>query len=183
MKYKTKTILNISFCLIVAFVSGTTNAQDKSAQQDTAPSTADMKPSNIAATEIESILTTQTAAWNAGDLERFMATYWKSPNLTFSSNGRTARGWKQTFENYKKNYGTPEAMGKLNFDGLEVSLLGKDAALVLGQWHLKMADDSKKDGNFSLVVKRMEGGWKIIHDHSSIIDDEKETDSPEETSK
>lgn len=120
-------------------------------------------------TEIKEILQRQTDAWNRQDIEAFMQTYWQSDQLTFSSGGKTTRGWKATLERYKKNYHPPEKMGKLSFDELEVNELGENAAFVLGRWHL-VDGESKKDGNFTLVVKKIDGNWMIVHDHSSIED-------------
>lgn len=121
--------------------------------------------------EIETILRVQAESWNEGNLDGFMETYWKSPELSFSSGGKTTHGWQATMNNYKRKYPAGN-MGHLTFDHLETTVLGKDHALVLGQWHLKY-DTRKMDGNFSLVVRRMDAGWKIIHDHSSILEPEK----------
>lgn len=120
------------------------------------------------AVEIKTVLSAQAEAWNQGDLEKFMETYWKSEKLTFSSGGTTTRGWQATLDRYKKNY-TPEKMGKLHFTDLEVTILETKTALVLGNWHLNVEDGSKSDGNFSLVVTQINGKWKIIHDHSSLL--------------
>lgn len=116
---------------------------------------------------ITELLIEQTAAWNAGDLEKFMQTYWKSEHLTFSSGGQTTRGWDATLKRYQQRYAPPNEMGTLRFERLEYSMLGTEAVLVLGKWHLTMQDESTRDGNFSLVIKKMDNGWKIIHDHSS----------------
>ena len=122
--------------------------------------------------KIESILTAQAKCWNDKDIDGFMQTYWKSEKLTFSSGGKTTRGWQATLDRYKAKY-PPEKMGHLTFDHLETSLLNGNAALVLGQWHLAFKE-SKSDGNFSLVIKKIDGKWTIIHDHSSIIENEDE---------
>jgi len=123
--------------------------------------------------KIEKILTTQAKCWNDGDIDGFMETYWKSEDLTFSSSGKTTRGWQATLDNYKTSY-PRDKMGALTFDGLEVTMLSEEAALVLGKWHLSIpqkeeAVDEKKDGNFSLVLRKLGGTWKIIHDHSSTL--------------
>ena len=85
--------------------------------------------------------------------------------------GKTTYGWQATLDNYKRSYPTVEKMGKLHFDGLEISMIESNSALVLGDFHLTLKDDSKSDGNFSLVVKKFEEDWKIIHDHSSGLDE------------
>ena len=118
---------------------------------------------------ITEILNTQAKAWNAADIPEFMKYYWKSDKLTFSSGGTTRRGWKATLESYQKKYPTPEKMGQLRFSELEIDLLGEDVALVLGKWQLKRTDDPDVGGNFSLVFRKLEGRWLIIHDHSSSL--------------
>jgi len=113
------------------------------------------------------ILNAQAEAWNRGDIGGFMQYYWKSDLLTFSSDGHTRSGWAQTKARYEQRYPTPERMGHLEFSDLEVQMLGKDAALVLGRWHLTREPDSV-GGNFSLVFELIDGQWTIIHDHTSV---------------
>jgi hypothetical protein len=57
-------------------------------------------------------------------------------------------------------------MGQLRFSQLEITLLGDAAALVLGRWQLTRPT-SPVGGNFSLVLRRIDGRWLIIHDHTS----------------
>jgi beta-aspartyl-peptidase (threonine type) len=118
------------------------------------------------AAEIKAILKQQADAWNRGDIDAFMEHYWKSDSLTFSSGGQTTRGWQATKDNYRRRYPTREQMGKLDFSQLEISPIGSDGALVLGIWRLDRAP-SPVGGNFSLVLRRMDGRWLIIHDHTS----------------
>jgi beta-aspartyl-peptidase (threonine type) len=119
-----------------------------------------------AAGEIEAVLRLQAEAWNAGDIDRFMEHYWRSDNLTFSAAGQTTRGWQNTLDRYRQRYPTIEKMGRLTFDQLEIQPLGNNAALVLGQWHLARDGDAL-DGNFSLIVRKNDGRWLIVHDHTS----------------
>ncbi|MEE2825363.1 MAG: DUF4440 domain-containing protein [Planctomycetota bacterium] len=127
------------------------------------------------AQEIERLLKTQVDCWNREDINGFMQTYWKSDKLTFSGSGKTTRGWQATLDQYKKSY-PAGSMGKLHFEDLEVELLSKRVALVLGRWHLDLQGE-KKEGNFSLVLKKMKQGWKIVHDHSSTLEEEDEEDA------
>ena len=115
--------------------------------------------------ELEQIVHRQSEAWNRGDISEFMSAYWNDERLTFSSSGKTQRGWKATFDNYKKNYPDRETMGKLTFSELETQELGPTAMLMLGTWQLERA--RPVGGNFSLVWKRIDGKWLIVHDHSS----------------
>ncbi len=117
------------------------------------------------------VLEHQAAAWNRGDIDAFMDTYWKSDRLTFSSGGKTTRGWQATLERYKKRYPDRQAMGSLRFEKLEVTLLSPDAALVLGRW-IVTTDTKQAAGNFSLVLRKLKQSWVIIHDHTSLQDKE-----------
>ena len=115
--------------------------------------------------EIVGVMNAQSAAWNRGDIEGFMQGYWNSEKLVFVSS-RVTRGWQPTLENYKRGYPTREAMGTLTFSDLEVNVLSKDAAVVLGSWSLQRANDNPK-GKFTLIFRRMKEGWRIVHDHTS----------------
>jgi hypothetical protein len=58
-------------------------------------------------------------------------------------------------------------MGKLTFSDLETQELGPNAMLMLGRWHLERSEPV--GGNFSLVWKKFDGKWLIVHDHSSAL--------------
>jgi ketosteroid isomerase-like protein len=115
---------------------------------------------------ITAVLMAQQDAWNHGDVDKFLVGYWHSPELTFSGSSGIARGWDGVMARYKKNYPDRAAMGQLDFSALEFHFLGKDAALVLGRWHLKR-DKGDVGGVFSLVWQRFPEGWRIVHDHTS----------------
>jgi beta-aspartyl-peptidase (threonine type) len=117
---------------------------------------------------VESMLRTQEEAWNEGDIDTFMEHYWKSDDLTFSSGGKTTRGWDATLNRYRERYPTREQMGRLTLDGLEITPLGNAAALVLGQWNLER-ESEPVSGNFSLVVRKFDDRWLIVHDHTSRL--------------
>src|SRR5262245_51270976 len=115
--------------------------------------------------EVRAVLIQQAEAWNRGDIDAFMEHYWKSEELTFSSGGQTTRGWKSAKENYHRRYPTQEKMGRLTFSQLEITPLGAEAALVLGRWRL--AREEPVGGNFSVVFRKVDGKWVIVHDHTS----------------
>ena len=117
---------------------------------------------------IEQVLTDQAAAWNRGDIETFMHGYKNSPDTTFI--GKTLQqGYQPILERYKKGYSTPDAMGKLDFSNFNVRMLGKDYAVVTGNFHLtrNTAGGGDASGIFSLVFEREPEGWRIILDHTT----------------
>jgi ketosteroid isomerase-like protein len=115
---------------------------------------------------VAAVLTMQQDAWNRGDVAAFMEGYWKSPELTFAGSSGITRGWQPVMDRYRKNYPDQKAMGHLDFSDLEVRPLGKDAAVVIGRWHLKRESD-ELGGIFTLVFQEFPEGWRIIHDHTS----------------
>ena len=119
---------------------------------------------------ITKLLRTQQDAWNKGSIDGFMEHYWQSDDLTFSSSGNTTRGWAATMARYKRRYSSREQMGKLDFGQLECQMLGESAALVLGRWKLERKA-GPIGGNFSLVLRKFDGRWLIIHDHTSVLDE------------
>ncbi len=116
---------------------------------------------------IQQVLKAQETAWNKGDLEGFMVGYWNSPDLTFSSGKETRRGWQTTLERFRERYQAEgKEMGKLTFSDHETELLGPDTALVRGRWKVETSKETL-GGVFTLLVKKMPEGWRIVHDHTS----------------
>ena len=108
----------------------------------------------------------QAAAWNAGDLNRFMQTYWHNDSLMFIGKNGPAYGWENTLNNYQKSYPDTAAMGKLKFDLISVKRLSVLYYSVVGKWHLKRTAGDL-NGAFTLLIKKIKKRWVIVQDHSS----------------
>jgi uncharacterized protein (TIGR02246 family) len=115
---------------------------------------------------IRSILRAQQEAWNRGDIDGFMNGYARSPSTVFVSGDEVRRGWDTVRERYRTKYSDRTKMGTLTFSELEITSLSPDTAVVLGQWSLKRAKD-RPHGRFTLILKRLPEGWRIVHDHTS----------------
>lgn len=113
---------------------------------------------------IRATLAAQAAAWNEGDLEGFMQTYWNSDDLRFVSGTEVSKGWTQTLKRYRTRYGDGP-MGRLGFRNMEVELVRHDVAVVVGRYDLQRGDVADS-GLFTLVMKRINGAWRIVHDHT-----------------
>jgi len=108
----------------------------------------------------------QLAAWNAGDIDRFMGTYWQSDSLMFIGKSGVTYGWQATKESYIKGYPDTAAMGKLDFNIIQVKRLSVLYFHVVGKWHLKRSAGDLS-GHFTLLFKKIKDKWVIISDHSS----------------
>jgi len=116
--------------------------------------------------DVTAVMDEQAAAWNRGNIDAFMSGYWNSSELVFVSGDTVTRGWQPTLDRYKKNYNSREKMGTLKFSDLEIDVISKNAAVVLGSWSLRRSNDNPK-GKFTLIFRRLNGGWRIVHDHTS----------------
>jgi ketosteroid isomerase-like protein len=60
-------------------------------------------------------------------------------------------------------------MGKLRFEVMEQRALGGEYVMVLGKFFLTRtaAGGGDATGQFTLILHKGPGGWKIIHDHTS----------------
>ena len=115
---------------------------------------------------IHAVLDRQRDAWNRGDIKGYMDGYARSASTVFVSGDDVTRGWQTVLDRYQKKYDSREKMGVLTFSDLEITLIGNDAAIALGRWHLQRAND-EPHGRFTLIFRRTTRGWKIVHDHTS----------------
>lgn len=114
---------------------------------------------------IRAVLDAQVAAWNAGDIDRFMQGYEDSPQTTFI--GTTVRhGFAEILANYKATYSTRAKMGTLTFSDIDVRMLSPTNALVTGRYTLVKDSAPNQTGIFSLVWAKTAQGWKIVLDHT-----------------
>lgn len=121
---------------------------------------------NKATKAIRAVMAEQSAAWNRGDIEGFMAGYWRSEETVFVSGDTVTRGWQTVLARYQRNYDSRAKMGTLTFDELDVKLLDKKNAIVIGRWSLQREKDNPH-GRFTLIFRKFKEGWRIIHDHTS----------------
>ncbi len=116
--------------------------------------------------DIIEVMTRQSTAWNLGDIEGFMAGYLRSDGLIFVSGDTVTRGWQAALDRYKKSYPSKERMGLLSFTDLEITVVSKNTAYVLGSWSLKREKDMPK-GKFTIIFRKFKKEWLVVYDHSS----------------
>jgi hypothetical protein len=95
-----------------------------------------------------------------------MTTYWHSDSLMFIGKNGITYGWTNTLNNYKKNYPDLSAMGRLSFEILLVKGLSFEYFQVIGKWNLQRSIGDLS-GHYTLLLKKINGNWFIIADHSS----------------
>lgn len=114
---------------------------------------------------VRAVLDEQTAAWNRGDIDGYMAGYARSDGTMFVGTDVT-RGWTKVRDRYKAKYDSRAKMGTLAFSDLDLRPLGNDDVVVTGAWKLTREKDTPH-GRFTLIFHRRPEGWRIVYDHSS----------------
>jgi ketosteroid isomerase-like protein len=120
--------------------------------------------------EVHALLSQQVADWNSGDIAAFMDGYWRDDRVRFASGGEVRRGWSKVMSDYERRYPDRAAMGTLHTGGVEITEIGKEAAVVFGQWAVT-AGGAHHCGLFTLLVRKVEGRWVVVHDHTSSAGD------------
>lgn len=117
-------------------------------------------------TEITAELYRSRDAWNEGNIEKYMETYWQSDSLVFVGSKGLTYGWEQTLKNYKKSYANKELMGRLEFTVHRLEVFDEQSAFMLGSWKI-FREKGEIGGHFTLLWKKIKGAWRIVLDHSS----------------
>ena len=115
---------------------------------------------------ILSVLKMQRLAWSDNNIEEFMEGYWKNDSLKFYGSNGITYGWENTLERYKQAYPTADHIGTLSFKINDITKITDDAYYVMGEYHLKR-NVGNATGIFMIILKKIEGEWKIIADTSS----------------
>ncbi len=96
--------------------------------------------------------------------------YWKAPQLVmFNRNGSVTKGWEQMRENREASYASVKDV-KLTTRDVSVQMLGRDGAVLSCLWTQSQKNDGKfeaSSGRMSLVFRRMNNQWRIVHLHTS----------------
>ncbi len=115
---------------------------------------------------IRNMLSAQEAAWNTGNLEKFMKGYWVNDSLLFIGKNGPKYGYQTTLDNYKKGYPDTAHMGKFTSTILSIKKLSSNYYFVVGKWFLKRSVGDVS-GHYTLLLRKIKGEWVIVADHSS----------------
>lgn len=119
-------------------------------------------PARDSADIIKSVLAANMAAWNEGNLDAFMAGYADSAELMMVKDDVVVTGWKNVRKSYEEDIAA-SGMGRLAFDGLNVTIASDDVATVVGRYSVSRSE-TQSNGVMTLVMKQVEGRWRIMQD-------------------
>lgn len=138
---------------LLAFVAANSFAQT-SAEDGTA-----------AEKQIHAVLDVTAQGWNEGRLDKYLSAY--VPEATEMLSTGPAGGVEAIEKSMKEGFwksGRP--LQNLRYEHIVVRMLGKNNALVTGQYILSGADRPDRKGWFTTVWTLTKAGWRMIHDHS-----------------
>ncbi|HUJ31023.1 MAG TPA: AtzH-like domain-containing protein [Candidatus Acidoferrum sp.] len=154
-----------AICVSSGFLNGSASGSPRKASASSRERGADSAKEE---SQIREVITAQEAAWNRGDIDSFMAYYWRSDETLFVGASGVVRGWRAVLDRYRRSYPDRKAMGQLTFSNVEVHLWCADAGFVVGQFQLEREHD-RPAGVFTLDFRRFADGWRIVADHTTAF--------------
>ena len=115
--------------------------------------------------QIRAVLDYTSLGWNTGDLSKYLYAYVPGAK---EMTREGPKGGVEHIENTMKGgfWKAGRPLQQLRYEHLEITMLGKDNALVTGQYVLSGADKPDRTGWFTTVWTKTKAGWRMIHDHS-----------------
>lgn len=115
---------------------------------------------------IRTMLADQVKEWNKGNIDGYMSGYWNSDSMLFIGSSGPRYGFEKTLERYKEAYPDKAHMGRLISNIITITPLSREYYFVVGHWELKR-EVGDVGGSFTLLLRKMDGNWVIVCDHSS----------------
>jgi beta-aspartyl-peptidase (threonine type) len=117
--------------------------------------------------QVAVILEEQAAAWNAGNLDGFMASYERSPETSYIGATGLITGFDGIRRRYAPSFEPGAARDELHFTDLTARELDPRFGVATARYVLTRDGEITSTGPFTLVMMRAEGTWRIVHDQSA----------------
>lgn len=115
--------------------------------------------------QIKAVFQITADGWNSGDLSKYLSAY--VPDATEMLSTGPAGGVDAIEKTMRDSFWkTGRPIQQLRYENIVVRMLGKDNALVTGQYILSGADKPDRKGWFTTVWVKTKAGWRMMHDHS-----------------
>lgn len=116
---------------------------------------------------IEALLERGVDAWNDGDLDGYLATYADAASTTMVRSGGRVVGLAAIRSTLAPRFEPGAARDSIYLEGVEVRPLPPLIGIVTGRYTLDRAGRDPGGGWFTVVVRRVGDGWRIVHDQKS----------------
>lgn len=121
--------------------------------------------------EIAAVLARSATSWNRGDLDAFVEDYAPGSETTYIGSRGILRGPAAIRAAYAPRFAPGGRRDSLSFELVDVDPLAPDVLNVIATYVLARRADGRDSvvarGPTSLVMRRVDGRWRIVHDHSS----------------
>jgi len=115
--------------------------------------------------QIKAVFQVTADGWNSGDLSKYLSAY--VPDATEVLSTGPAGGVDKIEKTMRDGFWkTGRPLQQLRYENIVVRMLGKNNALVTGQYILSGADKPDRKGWFTTVWVKTKAGWRMMHDHS-----------------
>ena len=115
--------------------------------------------------EIVDAMDKAAVKWNRGDLNGYMDQYAPEATMMMPGGRVGLDSIRSLYVKYYFNGGMPKQ--QLSYDSYQLTMLGKDYALLTGRFILKANDKlHERIGRFSVILIYKDHTWKLLHDHS-----------------
>ena len=117
------------------------------------------------------MLAHSASTWNRGDLDAFVNDYLLGAETTYIGSRGVLRGTDAIRQAYAPRFAPGGIRDSLSFELMDVDPLAPDVVNVIATYilarHVGARDSVTSRGPTSLVMRRVDGRWRIVHDHSS----------------
>lgn len=121
--------------------------------------------------DIAAMLANAASNWNRGDLDAFVSDYLPGAETTFIGSRGVLRGADAIRSAYAPRFAPGGVRDSLSFELVDVDPIASDVTHVIATYilarHVGTRDSVTARGPTSLLMRRVNGRWRIVHDHSS----------------
>jgi uncharacterized protein (TIGR02246 family) len=126
-------------------------------------------PASVQRTEIQQVVRAYIDAHNKSDAATIADMYSREAGVTSVGDGQIMRGWDRIREAFDQLVGT-EGKFRISIGSIDVVPMGSTYALALTNYTITLgtgAQETQQRGAMTLVFQKIQGEWKVIHDHTS----------------
>jgi ketosteroid isomerase-like protein len=115
---------------------------------------------------ITQVIANQYQAWNARDIDGYMAAFWRSPLLIYVVDSDVLIGWDNAYGLIRREFPPGQDAGNASLERLQVNVASPDVAVSVEWWtvHFRGAD---VHGNTTSAWKKFPEGWRAVECHTS----------------
>jgi ketosteroid isomerase-like protein len=121
------------------------------------------------AQQVYAVILDQINYWNAHDIEHYMDTYWKSPDLLVVVEGEQIIGWGEMLAAYQRGFPDRKEMGIVTLQRVRLQQISPEFYLALS-WYTFTRNTKNSYCTDTMIFRKLPEGWKIITSHASFLE-------------